>query len=104
MSWTTVVAMDGNWLFLPDLVIATRETNEQVPLPETSAIKIIYTPDKDNAASIYRTTDPLSGAEGQELEAGISTEDLGAPGNSVSLRSWFVKGTAGHLLEVEMIN
>lgn len=102
---TTVIVMDGTWQFVADAVIAARVTNSQIPLPnETSAINIYYTADKDNAARIFRTSDSLSGAEGQPLLAEESWEDLGSAGSSRSLREWFVKGTIGDKLEIQMVD
>lgn len=103
-SWATVIVMTGDWLFLPDIVDSTRVTNSQAPLPEHSAVNIYYIADKDNTARIFRTTDSLSAAEGQPLLAEESWDDLGSAGASRSLREWFVKGTIGDKLEVQMVN
>lgn len=104
MSWTTVVTMDGTWQFMADAVIAARLAASQTPLPETSAIRILYVADKDNAGVIRRTTDSLSVAEGEPLAPEETFDDAGNPGNSASLRMWFFKGTPGDKLEVQMVN
>lgn len=105
MSWATTVTVPAVWTYLPDLVVAARLAAGQVPLPEMSAIRIIYAADKDNTVRIFRTTDSLSLAEGQGLLAEEVWDDVGTPGNSESLRNWFVKSSTGvEKLDVEMIN
>jgi len=107
MSDTTVITIaDGNWNYLPTLVAAARVAASQIPLPETTAARIIFRPDKDNSGDgIFRVGDPLSGAEGEKMLADATYEDNGA-GHEYggSLRNWYIKGTIGDKLEIAMIN
>lgn len=105
MPDTTVITVaDGNWNYLANLVIAARVAASQPPLPEMTARTIIYTADKDNAARLFRISDPLSGGEGEPLLAEESWTDEGVSGDHKSLRVWYLKGTIGDKLEVAMSN
>lgn len=105
MSWTTVITVPNTFTYLPDLVAAARIAASQIALPEYSAVRIIYTSDKDNTGRIFRTTDSLSLAEGQPILAEESWDDEGSAGASHSLREWFVKSENGtDKLEVQMVN
>lgn len=105
MSWTTVVVVPNTFTYLFDLVTAARLAASQIPLPEASAVRIIYSADKDNAGRLFRTTDPTSAAEGQTLLAEEVFDDEGSAGAAKSLREWFFKSENGtDKLEVQMVN
>lgn len=102
---TVIILPDGNWNYLPTLVAAARVTNSQPPLSETTAALIRYVADKDNTARIFRIPDPLSTGEGQSLLAEEVWEDTPSGHEyAVSLRKWYIKGTTGEKLEVQMLN
>lgn len=105
MSWTTIITVPNTNTYLYDLVVAARLAASQVPIPEGSAIRIIYTADKDNTGRIFRVTEHTSAAEGQPLLAEESWDDEGSAGASHSLREWFVRSENGtDKLEIEMVN
>ncbi|SRR6266576_4427380 len=94
MAESTEIVCTANFVYLVDLIDASRLANSQVPLPQTSAFKIEYFSKVGNTTAIEFSTEPDIVSKFILPEASFEE----SYDHEVSLRNWYVRGLDQHLI------